>query len=112
MPTYDYKCRNTDCENPGFETKFCSIANSKVYPICDSCGHSMPKTYTAMPAVSWIYLNPSGQKRTSSMGPAQRADRRHNGWHNGVKQLKPIHKSAPTRKGRKVNVKDAETQES
>ena len=97
MPTYDYVCRNEDCDNPSHETKFCSIELSKELPLCESCGKEMPKAFLHMPSVSWIYYNPSGQKRTSSMGPDQRAVRRHNGWHNGVKQLKPVYKGVTTK---------------
>lgn len=111
MPTYDYRCKNEECGNPGEYTKFCNATESRVLPICDSCGSAMPKVFLAMPSVSWIYYNPSGHRRTSSMGPAQRADRRHNGWNNGVKQLKPIYNSRPSRRGRKVDLGNAEKKE-
>lgn len=93
MPSYDYKCHNDECGNESIVHKFCSISDSYVFPICPECENSMTKVFVEMPSVSWKYINPSGQVRTSSMGPAERDNNRHAGWQNGTKVLQPVYKS-------------------
>ena len=100
MPSYDYLCRNKECSDPEHLERFCSVKESKILPKCSICDNEMPKAFLEMPNVSWRFLTPSGNWRTSNRGPSQRADRRHAGWDRstGQKVLQPIYKE-----GRKKN---------
>jgi predicted nucleic acid-binding Zn ribbon protein len=94
MPIYDYKCISKSCEPSSGVERFCSMEESRQLPICPLCNKPMPKQFMSMPSISWKYISPSGERRTSSMGPCQRADRRHAGWDSktGQKVLQPVYK--------------------
>lgn len=50
MPTYDYICRNGECNTKYSET--CSISEYNPEPTCEACGAIMTRDYAA-PAVTF-----------------------------------------------------------
>lgn len=97
MPFYEYKCNNEECETvingtPFVIDKMCPMGERNNLPKCEFCGQDMPRFYGSPPSVSWRYLSANGVWKTSSLGPAQRADRRLLKYENGRAIWRPIYK--------------------
>lgn len=92
MPTYEYVCRNENCEDPGRTEKNCKIGERNDFPTCDTCEQDMSRYYGKAPLINWRYFSANGVWTTSALGPAQRADRRLQKYVNGQPIWRPIHK--------------------
>ncbi len=102
MPIYDYKCRNIECSYPELDPRYgqsymvermCKMSERNDLPTCELCGNEMPRDYNVgSPSVEWKYFSANKEWKKSSLGPAQRADRRLQKYHNGQPIWRPIYK--------------------
>lgn len=105
MAFYDYICRNEECdhlkENEYAHTaeKMCAMKDRNDLPVCPHCNTEMPRDFnTGCPAIRWKYFSANKVWKTTSLGPAQREERRLLKYRNGQPIWRPIYKDSAKKK--------------